>query len=677
MTREWQLVRRARTVRVMRPYLSRIVGRVFPPGSRLIAASTREVGQFSFKHALRYDLAVQTPPGRTARLTVRGNVPSRDTATESLVADRVQRALTRASFTSGVLRAPTSFGVVRPLRLHLYQHFAGITLESLIVRRDQRAIPTAYRAGQWLAKLHRVALRVSPARTITDIERDASYFRDDVARVAPPYLERAIRVLSATRRALIDAHRRYRRHARTIHGDLNLDNVIAGPDQSTGFIDFGNSLVFDPLSDVGNFFAQVDLLTWRGQCPRQLASGLQRAFSAGYRPAMVTVGPDATKRINLHRAWWSLQVLAYTLSIRPTVGRRIARLALATAEQLLTQAGYRIPTPLQTIGRSQLTAALHDQASMLAYFSGYLADFFPEATAVVGLYPEHHRALSTHSYLMRFRLILSLSSGTTTEKVIRGNRVDQATYKVMARVFRHRAGFASIRPLRYEPRLGYVFYEELAGQPLRQIPFRSRRFAQLMVRAGQTLAQFHRVPTPGLRRLTWTAERRFLRLLERRIHRSHPGSATTATRAWRALTRAEAPYWHGPRALVHNDFQASNIIATATGIGFIDFTQSGVGHPAIDLGTFRAHLCVMLHSLLPERAIHRLQHRFTQAYLRLQPTGHRQSLETALPTFELRGLLDILATTVTNLGPGDRNRRRYVRLLERRIDGLLAAVDAS
>ncbi|MBI4090338.1 MAG: aminoglycoside phosphotransferase family protein [Candidatus Kerfeldbacteria bacterium] len=675
MTPEQRLVRRARTVRIMRPYLQRIVGSVLPPGWRLSGVKVREVGRFAFKHSLRYDLTADAPTGQSAKLIVRGNVPSSDTAAESLIADRAQRALARASFSSGTLRVPTSFGIIRPLRLHLYQDIPGVTLESLIVRRDRRAVPTAYRAGQWLAKLHRAALRVGPVRRAQEIARDARYFRDDVARAARPYLERAIRLLSVGAWARVDILRRYRRQLRTIHGDLNLDNVIAGSGDRTGFIDFGNSLVDDPLSDVGNFFAQVDLLTWQGRCQPVLASRLDRAFTAGYRPALSAVGPDTTERINIFRAWWTLQVLAYTLSIRPTVGRRIAPLALDAAETLLAKTGYRIAAPLRSVPPGQLTSALRDRATMLAYFSEHLPEFFPQASAIERLEPEHRRALSTRSFLMRFRLRLSWVSGKTGDRVVRGNRIDRDTYRIMARVYQRQNGFSSLRPLRFESRLGYVFYEELGGRSLRQISLRSPYFARLVAQAGRALARFHRLPTAGLRRLRWSAEQRFLRLLERRILQSHAPATAVVGRAGHALRQAEARHWNRLRALVHNDFQASNIIAT-TNIGLIDFTQSGVGHPAIDLGTFRAHLSVMLYGVLPDRAVERLRVRFTNAYFRSQSAGYRQRLSAALPVFELRALLDILATTVINLGPRDPNRRRYVRLLERRMNRLLAVADS-
>ncbi|MBI4426116.1 MAG: aminoglycoside phosphotransferase family protein [Candidatus Kerfeldbacteria bacterium] len=671
MTTEGKLVRQARTIQAMRPLLSRIVRRAYPPGTTLRSASAREIGRFSFKHSLRYDLTLRRPGGRTMRHIIRGNIPSKDTGNEASIADRLQQVLTRSSFSADRLRAPASFGVVRRLRLHLYQDSPGIPLERLIERGGSLAVATARDAGRWLARLHRLRLQTSPRRTPARIERDANYFRDDVVRAAPAYLEHAVRLLQAATAAQVEVGRRYGRYFRTIHGDLNLDNIIASRDGSTAFIDFGNSVTFDPLSDVGNFFAQVDLLVWKGRCRRRFAQRLGRAFMTGYRPALVEVGPQAGQRIKLHRAWWSLQVLAYTLSIRPALGRRIARAALITAEQLLIGGRFPPPLALSAVRPATLPRALQNRGTMQAYFTTHLKQFFPGAQTLARLQLEHHRALSIQSYLMRYRLNIVWPDGQTSYRLVRGNRIDHASFAVMARVWQHRQGFASIRPLRYEPQLRYVFYEELVGAPLRLVPFRSGHFAKLVVAAGRALARFQRVPTAGLRHLTWSAERRFLRRLERQIKQGGPGALLNLRKTFQSITAAERTRWYDRRALVHHDFQASNIIAVPSGIGLIDFTQSGIGHPAIDLGIFRMHLNVMLHGHLVPGVINRLRERFTQAYLQSLNQQQRHQVRASLPTFELRSALDILAITLVNLGPRDPNRRRYVDLLRRLIGELL------
>jgi aminoglycoside phosphotransferase (APT) family kinase protein len=605
------------------------------------------------------------------RQIIRGNIPSKDTGNEAFVADRLQQVLTRSSFSVGRLRAPASFGVVRRLRLHLYEDSPGTTLETLITRGGSPAVATARTAGQWLARLHRLRLQSSPRRTPAQIERDASYFRDDVSRAAPEHLEQAVRLLEAARPAQIAVSRRYGQYFCTIHGDLNLDNVIASRDRSTAFIDFGNSVTFDPLSDIGNFFAQVDLLVWAGRCRRGVARRLGPAFLAGYRPALPMVGPQALERIKIHRAWWTLQVLAYTLSIRPALGRRIAPAALTTAEQLLTAAHVPPPPALSAATPTTRPQALLNRGTMQAYFASSLRQFFPGSQTLARLQLEHHRALSRHSYLMRYRLKIVWPSGQTEEKSVRGNRIDRATFKIMARVWQHRHGFDSIRPLRYEPRLGYAFYQELVGLPLRLVPFRSNHFTRRVAAAGRALARFQRVPLTGLRRLSWPAEQRFLQTLERQISRFGPGALPNLRKTFQAVAAAERAHWDDRPALIHNDFQASNIIAVPSGVGFIDFTQSGVGPPAIDLATFRMHLNVMLHGRLAAGAISRLRERFTQAYLRLLNQRQRQLVRASLPTFELRSALDILAITLVNLGRRDPNRPRYVTLLSRQIDELL------
>lgn len=657
-------VRLARNSRMMRKFFGRMVRTTYPSGTSLVALSAQETGRYRFKHSLRYTCTLRTPAGERVSIAVRGNMPSIDTRAEMDVADTVQRKLSRHGFAFGEYRSPASFGTVPSLGINLYEEVPGVTLERLIRRRAPRAVPTIAHAGAWLAKLHNEKLSVGPRRTAGLIERDAGFFRDDARRYAPEVTEPMVRLTYAASRALCDNVTTMRAYERTAHGDLNLGNIIAAPHR-VSFIDFGNSVRVDPLTDLGNALAQLDLLVWKGHCSAPRRNRLARALLRAYRSHIHGIGPAFTRRIDLHRAWWTLQVLSYTLSTDRDTGVRIAPAAYATAERLLSNNGYAPAPALVRADRAAIRRTLIDEASMHAYFQERIDRFFPGAQKIERVAVRHQPALSTTSYLTRYRLTITMPDGTIIEKTVRGNFVDRATFNVMVRVYGARsARLSSMRPLAYEGTIGYEFYEELDGTPLRMVRPSSAHFSILMAPIGHALAHLHTVRTTGITSLGLHRERDQVIHNRNRIVRAEPSLRAVADAAARAVIGIERLVWTKRRAIVHNDFQASNVIVTGPSrVGVIDFTLSGVAHPAIDVGNFLAHLSVMLHGIVSPAVIERRRHAFLTAYLSHYRGHARTNMLTTIPLFELRSALDILAITLINLGPRDPNRRRYVTLL--------------
>lgn len=668
-------VRFVNSRRFMRRIFRNLVRRNYPPGAELLNLKTKEVGPFRFKRALRYDLRLRTPQGKSVDVVVRGNVPSKDTRNEIVVADLVQRALSRRGFSFGTYRAPASFGVIPKLRLNLYEDVPGVTLESLVRRRDPSSLRVARRAGAWLSAFHRLRLQVGPRRTKERVKNEVGFFRDDVTRFDSGMIGRMVCVLAAAENAQREIFRSYRRFFRTIHGDLNLGNIIAAPNQDVAFIDYGGSWIFDPLSDVGNFLAQVDLTVWRGFVSRKFADQLVSAFLRGYPRHPTSIGPNIQRRIDLHRAWWTLQIIAYIVSTKHRMGKRIAPRALERAERLLAERGYATARALDRVDGEEFRRALRNSTTMFAYFAERLRAFFPSSQKIDKLSVEHPRALSGTSYLMRYVLQLRMPGGSVRERVVRGNFLDPETFKILVRAHTARSrGFRTMRPLRYESRFRYVFYEELAGDSLRAVDPESPTFSRLLPNIAAALVAFHRVPRRDLRGLSLRNEVRFMKGLLRRIRASAEGRRLDLRRIERTVLRAEQQHWKRFRGVVHNDFQASNVLRTPRGIGIIDFTLSGVGNRALDVANFLMHLRVMLDRVVSQRRIESNASSFLRSYERRLSSPERTRLRASFPAFQLRSALDIFATTIRNLDPRDPNRRRYTQLLDNVMRGVLKEI---
>ncbi len=661
--------------RYMRRLFERLVRTHYPHGTSLSGVRIYEVGKFQFKHSFRYDLTLKSPDGTRSTVAIRGNVPSSDRPYETLVAFRAQHALARHGFAFGPLRVPASFGIVPSLRLNLYEEFPGTTLEQLISRRDPRALRVAASAGTWLAKLHSTHLTTGPITTFDRMANDAAFFRDDVRRTAPQHIEPMVRTAYGVVNAQKDIVDHYAHYFCTTHGDLNLGNIVANDDDSIAFIDFGNSVVYDPISDVGNFLAQIDLLVWRRKCTPAQRTALTRVFTRAYQSAVHGVGPDIDVRLAIHHAWWTLQVLAYALSISKPLGRRIAPFATHNASALLARAGHAPLPALESSSDKDFKTVLMDSGAMHAFFQQRLPIMYPNHQKIERISVTHQSALSTTSFLMHYKLDIMRPNGVIDHKSIRGNFVDPATYRIMETVFHHStSSYTAMHPLMFDARHHYEFYEEVPGVSLRNIPFRSPRFSKLIAPIARALADFHSVPSKGLRPLSWAIEKKAVDTSLTRISQQLPDYRRNIKDHVAILLRTERKLWNTNRAIVHNDFQASNIIIDGTTIGLIDFTLSATGNAAIDVGTFLSHLSVMLHGVLSPTHIERMRNTFLGAYLSHTAPSRRVSVRNAINVFELRSCVDILAITLINLGPKDKNRDVYRTLLQNRIESLILAI---
>ncbi|MBI4093297.1 MAG: aminoglycoside phosphotransferase family protein [Candidatus Kerfeldbacteria bacterium] len=647
-----------------------IVRRYYPAGARLIRFSTADVGRYRFKRSLLCTLHLRLPNGSRSIVRLRGNLPSQDTPGEIKIADAVQKRLWKMGFRAGPLRVPRTLGHFPSVGMNFYEDFPGRNLKDLAKRRDQRSLGLARRAGNWLGQLHRATLQVGPRRTAKRIRLERDFFLDDFSRFAPAATGRALRVLDSAVQSQIDILRHGRWQPCTIHGDLNLSNIILGQDQSIGFIDFGTSTVFDPLNDIGNFLAQVDILVWSGKVAHSQGKKLQQELLDGY--VKVTGRPAMNRtRIDLHRAWWTIQILAYTLSTKTSIGRHIAERALTSATSLLRRRSFAPVDSLTDQPLGLLRPALINHTAMTAYFTDHLAGFFQGSNKVERLTIEQPHALSARSFLTRYVLLLRRQTGGADRRVVRGNFWDRRTYEILRSVYRHpRRTFKTMHPLQYENKFGYVFYEELDGPSLRLAKFRSPSFAAVISGTARALQNLHSLVFRKVRMLSWQDERQFLQLVLAGIRQHDRRLIPNLDSIIYSLKRAAKPIWNNYRVLVHNDFQASNIIASSP-IGIIDYTRSGLGHPMIDVGNFLAHLRIMLAGILPRHRIEKLADLFLRTYLGRASSHQRQSLLRVLPLFELRSCLEILAVTLTNLPRASRGRKFYQALLKMNIASLV------
>lgn len=330
-------------------------------------------------------------------------------------------------------------------------------------------------------------------------------------------------------------------------------------------------------------------------------------------------------------------------------------------------------TTLQPGSRAKFLRQLGITSVTTNYFRRHLRQFFPSAASLLEVAYTHKPTLSTSSYLTKFDVAVSVG-GHRVVKRVRGNTVDRGTYTIFARVAQHPQHVIRFpRPLAFFTPPNYILYEEVGGTTLRQKSFSGALWPLAMRKIGLALATFQRTPSRGLRRLSWTDERRFLRQTERTITRLAPERRDWIRQVMTVLQPREAKAWPHHQGLVHKDFQASNII-TGPRVGIIDFTLSGVGPMAFDVGTFLAHLTVMTHNQVSPARTQLWRRTFVRSYRAVVGPRQWRMMASQIAVFELRAAIDILAITLTTLGEQQEPGKMYVALLVNEIDRLVQQI---
>lgn len=232
-------------------------------------------------------------------------------------------------------------------------------------------------------------------------------------------------------------------------------------------------------------------------------------------------------------------------------------------------------------------------------------------------------------------------------------------YYLMQALYRRKALSGRIpRPLAYSK--GTLLYRRLWGDEFRRFPFVDRKteLNRLCSEVGILLAEIHNTPLPAhVNTIVRTQRERKRDLAEvtkqfpdvmKRFDVTIPPTPKTA-----------------PTALIHGDFQASNLIITLPHgkIGAIDFAAGGRGNPTTDIAGFLIHTELMLRGTLSRNTIDKGLDAFLQSYRRHRRKALHRDFTIALKAAKFDVLLSILGTTVAHLPPRDKNYEPVVGYL--------------
>lgn len=221
-------------------------------------------------------------------------------------------------------------------------------------------------------------------------------------------------------------------------------------------------------------------------------------------------------------------------------------------------------------------------------------------------------------------------------------------------------------PVFYNRASRTVLYQELAGAPLRALPYTTPALKPLMAPLGRLLAIFHLIRPPREVPVITLAEAGRIRTQRRKIiERADPVFGRRARIISDEASRLIKQHWKKTNLrLTHGDFQASNILLDKKlGLGLIDFTLSRRYLPVSDLGAFIVHFHAMTRAKISLCERQALLRKFVAAYFKIIPIKSNVGIESSLRLFLIESALDVAATTLRSYGPTDKNGRVLVSLL--------------
>lgn len=311
-----------------------------------------------------------------------------------------------------------------------------------------------------------------------------------------------------------------------------------------------------------------------------------------------------------------------------------------------------------------------------------LKKYFPGFVKCTKVESKYFRVLAATSFLVRYFVTLKTKHGHVWTARMRGNRLNPTSYKILQYLWnKHKyKRYYYPRPIHYFKKKHYILYENYDGMIYRDYHRKSKYFFNKTIpMIAKHLADLHKTKMLLAKKRTLKQEFNYLdeALAKIKEHdkKFYPTALKTAE-----IIKAYIRVNYNPKdfTLIHNDFQASNIIYNRYGqtLGFIDFEQFCQFFPGIDVATFIAHLQAMVRNLFSEKVIHSLQHKFIREYGKYTKKEILVRIEKDLPFFIARSFLDIIAVSAVYLNLSrkhdhKKNFRDFILYLEGELEKLL------
>ncbi len=272
---------------------------------------------------------------------------------------RIIEQIARNGFSEGRFRVPRPLGSDPESRTLIEEGVRGKSLHDRLVRADAESAKYALRlAAQWLAKLHKCALQVTPPHEFFERETGrVQHYLESFTDIGHPQTRRATeimdRVLKIENRLYADQEHRLVQG----HGDFHLKNIFIGQDnpddRGTTFvavIDFDSSYCLPPAFDVGTFLAQYRNQLFHREQVRQKAP--EKIFLDTYLAFTGWNNRSFLSEVELFKARTCLSIASYLIKVGMGDSEDLWRV-LVDGEQALVNVAMRDAERVQTAKKAE------------------------------------------------------------------------------------------------------------------------------------------------------------------------------------------------------------------------------------------------------------------------------------------------------------------------------------
>ncbi len=255
----------------------------------------------------------------------------------------IMEELARHGFDRGMYRVPRTIERDNENMILIEQGLRGNSLFERLIRSSiEDAKLFVQLSAHWLARLHSLALRISPVSEFLETEeRRLARYVERFEKIQHPHTQRARETMEAVRKA---EKTLYEGHPELLvqgHGDYHLKNIYVGQDNMNrretlyiAAIDFGSSFCLPPAFDVGTYLAQ-----FRNQLigyPEILQRIPEEVFLDTYISAAPGSGKDFLNQVELFRARSDLNIASFLIKMGLGESENLWRV-LVEAERALAQ----------------------------------------------------------------------------------------------------------------------------------------------------------------------------------------------------------------------------------------------------------------------------------------------------------------------------------------------------
>ena len=235
--------------------------------------------------------------------------------------------------------------------------------------------------------------------------------------------------------------------------------------------------------------------------------------------------------------------------------------------------------------------------------------YFPGFVECLKVESKYFRVLAATSFLVRYFITLKTKSSFEWTIRMRGNRLNPTSYKIFQYLW-NKHGYKNFyypRPIHYFKKKQFILYENYNGMIYRDYHKKSKYFFNKTIpMIAKRLADLHQTKKSLAKKRTLKQEFAFLDTILEKIKEHNKKFYLPALKTIAIIKKyLQDRHNENDFTLIHNDFQASNIIYNRLGshLGIIDYENFCQFFPAVDIATFITHLKATVKSLFPEETI--------------------------------------------------------------------------